>query len=59
LDDEVGTKKEAPGMQRDNSARNPARMTSSAPRKPEASGGGGALAEAMRRAEVKNNGKRA
>jgi uncharacterized protein len=59
LDDEVGAKKDAPGMQRDNSARNPARMTSSAPRKPESSGGGGALAEAMRRAAEKNNGKRA
>ncbi|MCP3402962.1 MULTISPECIES: Tex family protein [unclassified Bradyrhizobium] len=59
LDDEVGAKKDAPGMQRDNSSRNPARMTSSAPRKQESSGGGGALAEAMRRAAEKNNGKRA
>lgn len=59
LDDEVGAKKDAPGMQRDNSQRNPARMTSSAPRKQESSGGGGALAEAMRRAAEKNNGKRA
>ena len=59
LDDEVGAKKDAPGMQRDNGARNPARMTSSAPRKQEASGGGGALAEAMRRAAEKNGGKRA
>ncbi|WBL80060.1 RNA-binding transcriptional accessory protein [Bradyrhizobium xenonodulans] len=58
LDDEVGAKKDAPGMQRDNSARNPARMTSSAPRKEESSGGG-ALAEALRRAAEKNNGKRA
>ncbi|MGY3033560.1 uncharacterized protein ACVIIV_002730 [Bradyrhizobium sp. USDA 4354] len=57
LDDEVGAKKDAPGMQRDNSSRNPARMTSSAPRKQESSGGG-ALAEALRRAAEKNNGKR-
>ncbi|MFB6461510.1 Tex family protein [Bradyrhizobium tunisiense] len=57
LDDEVGAKKDAPGMQRDNSSRNPARMTSSAPRKQESSGGG-ALAEALRRAAEKNGGKR-
>ncbi len=57
LDDEVGAKKDAPGMQRDNT-RNTSRMTSSAPRKQESSGGG-ALAEAMRRAAEKNNGKRA
>ncbi|MBR0905621.1 Tex family protein [Bradyrhizobium liaoningense] len=56
LDDEVGAKKDAPGMQRDNT-RNTSRMTSSAPRKQEPSGGG-ALAEAMRRAAEKNNGKR-
>ncbi|MHC2625100.1 uncharacterized protein ACVIW2_007132 [Bradyrhizobium huanghuaihaiense] len=58
LDDEVGAKKDAPGMQRDNGQRNASRMTSSAPRKQESSGGG-ALAEAMRRAAEKNNGKRA
>lgn len=58
LDDEVGANKDAPGMQRDNT-RNASRMTSSAPRKQEASGGGGALAEAMRRAAEKNGGKRA
>jgi uncharacterized protein len=58
LDDEVGDKKDAPGMQRDNSSRNPSRMTSSAPRKQEPSGGG-ALAEALRRAAEKNGGKRA
>lgn len=58
LDDEVGAKKDAPGMQRDNSSRNSARMTSSAPRKQESSGGG-ALAEALRRAAEKNGGKRA
>lgn len=58
LDDEVGDKKDAPGMQRDNT-RNTSRMTSSAPRKQESSGGGGgALAEAMRRAAEKNGGKR-
>lgn len=57
LDDEVGAKKDAPGMQRDNS-RSTARMTSSAPRKQESSGGG-ALAEALRRAAEKNGGKRA
>ncbi|MCK1733850.1 RNA-binding transcriptional accessory protein [Bradyrhizobium sp. 138] len=57
LDDEVGAKKDAPGMQRDNT-RNTSRMTSSAPRKQESSGGG-ALAEALRRAAEKNNGKRA
>ncbi|UPK36808.1 RNA-binding transcriptional accessory protein [Bradyrhizobium sp. 186] len=55
LDDEVGDKKDALGMQRDNS-RNTARMTSSAPRKQESSGGG-ALAEALRRAAEKNGGK--
>ncbi|MFT4120445.1 Tex family protein [Bradyrhizobium sp.] len=53
LDDEVGAKKDAPGMQRDNNQRNSARMTSSAPRKQEASGGG-ALAEALRRAAEKS-----
>ncbi|RXH33644.1 Tex family protein [Bradyrhizobium zhanjiangense] len=57
LDDEVGAKKDAPGMQRDNNSRNSARMTSSAPRKQESSGGG-ALAEAMRRAAEKSGGKR-
>ncbi|PSO18806.1 Tex family protein [Bradyrhizobium sp. MOS003] len=59
LDDEVGPKKDAPGMQRDAGTRNPSRMTSSAPRKQESSGGGGALAEALRRAAEKNGGKRA
>lgn len=57
LDDEVGAKKDAPGMQRDNT-RNANRMTASAPRKQEPSDGGGALAEAMRRAAEKNGGKR-
>lgn len=56
LDDEVGAKNDAPGMQRDNT-RSPNRMTSSAPRNQESSGGG-ALAEAMRRAAEKNGGKR-
>jgi uncharacterized protein len=58
LDDEVGAKKEAPGMERDKGSRSPARMTSSAPRQQESSGGG-ALAEALRRAAEKNGGKRA
>lgn len=57
LDDEVGDKKDAPGMQRDNNSRNPSRTTSSAPRKQESSGGG-ALAEALRRAAEKSGGKR-
>lgn len=57
LDDEVGDKKDAPGMQRDNNSRNPSRMISSAPRKQESSGGG-ALAEALRRAAEKSGGKR-
>jgi protein Tex len=51
LDDEVGAKKDAPGAARDTS-RNTARMTSSAPRSQESSGG--ALAEALRRAAEKN-----
>ncbi|TPQ35118.1 RNA-binding transcriptional accessory protein [Bradyrhizobium guangdongense] len=58
LDDEVGAKKDAPGMARDNT-RNQGRMTSSAPRKPQESSGGGALAEALRRAAEKSGGKRA
>lgn len=57
LDDEVGDKKDAPGMQRDNNSRNSSRTTSSAPRKQESSGGG-ALAEALRRAAEKSGGKR-
>jgi uncharacterized protein len=56
LDDEVGPKKDAPGMQRD-SPRSSNRMTSTAPRKQESSGGG-ALAEALRRAAEKSGGKR-
>lgn len=58
LDDEVGAKKDAPGMARDNT-RNQGKMTSSAPRKPQESSGGGALAEALRRAAEKSGGKRA
>jgi uncharacterized protein len=57
LDDEVGGKSErsAPGKPRDISR---ASMTSSAPRKPQEPAGGGALAEALRRAAGKNgNGK--
>ena len=57
LDDEVGGKGERPaqGKPRDISR---ASMTSSAPRKPQEAAGGGALAEALRRAAGKNgNGK--
>jgi uncharacterized protein len=57
LDDETGGKSErsSQGLPRDNSARS---MTSSAPRKPQESSGGGALAEALRRASEKgSNGK--
>jgi uncharacterized protein len=57
LDDEVGGKSEraAQGKPRDISR---ASMTSSAPRKPQEAKGGGALAEALRRAAGKNgNGK--
>jgi uncharacterized protein len=57
LDDETGGKSEraAQGLPRDNS---PKSMTSSAPRKPQEAPGGGALAEALRRAAEKNgNGK--
>src|ERR1700754_3799566 len=52
LDDEVGGKSERPaqGVPRDNSR---ASMTSSAPRKPQQESGGGALAEALRRASEK------
>jgi protein Tex len=53
LDDGIGGGKErqAQGMQRDNSR---ASMTSSAPRKPQESSGGGALADALRRASEKS-----
>jgi uncharacterized protein len=57
LDDEVGGRSEraAQGKPRDISR---ASMTSSAPRKPQEAAGGGALAEALRRAAGKNgNGK--
>ncbi len=52
LDDEPGGRSERPaqGMPRDNSR---ASMTSQAPRKPQPSSGGGALAEALRRAGEK------
>jgi protein Tex len=52
LDDEPGGRSERPaqGMPRDNSR---ASMTSSAPRKPQQPSGGGALAEALRRASEK------
>jgi uncharacterized protein len=52
LDDEVGGKaSQAKGLPRDNSR---ASMTSSAPRKPQEPSGGGALADALRRAGEKN-----
>jgi uncharacterized protein len=56
LDDELGGKSERPqGVPRDNSR---ASMSSSAPRKPQQQSGGGALAEALRRASEKaGNGK--
>jgi uncharacterized protein len=50
LDDETGGKKEAKGSSRDDS-RNSAKASS--PRKPELQSGGGALAEALRRASEK------
>ena len=56
LDDEVGAKSDrvAPGKPREFSK---AAMTSSAPRKPQEAAGGGALAEALRRASEKNGRK--
>ena len=55
LDDEIGAKGKASDKPRDIPR---ASMTSSAPRKPQESSGGGALAEAMRRAAEKGgNGK--
>ena len=53
LDDEIGAKgpKPAEGKPREYSK---ASMTSSAPRKPQEAGGGGALAEALRRAAEKS-----
>ncbi|WP_291863729.1 Tex family protein [Bradyrhizobium sp.] len=55
LDDETGGKGERPrqGMPRDNSAKS---MTSSAPARPKQESGGGAMAEALRRAAAKNGG---
>jgi uncharacterized protein len=56
LDDETGARSERPaqGKPRDIAR---ASMTSSAPRKPQEPSGGGALAEALRRAAEKNGGK--
>src|SRR6202022_2537975 len=57
LDDETGSKSERPaqGMPRDNSAKS---LTPSAPRNPQGAPGGGALADALRRASEKSgNGK--
>ncbi len=57
LDDEVGTKGKAPAKERLRDIPK-ASMTSSAPRKPQEASGGGALAEALRRAADKSgNGK--
>ncbi|MGN1288039.1 MAG: Tex family protein [Bradyrhizobium sp.] len=53
LDDEVGPKKDNAGPSRDFS-RGSAKMTSSAPRRPQEQSGGGALAEALRRAAEKS-----
>ena len=56
LDDEVGAKGEraAQGKPRDIPLKS---MTSVAPRKPKEESGGGALAEALRRASAKGGGK--
>ncbi|MCC8954530.1 RNA-binding transcriptional accessory protein [Bradyrhizobium sp. Pear77] len=53
LDDEIGPKKDNAGPSRDFS-RGSAKMTSSAPRRPQEQSGGGALAEALRRAAEKS-----
>ena len=57
LDDETGSKRERPTRDKPRDISR-ASMTSSAPRKPQEPSGGGALAEALRRAAEKNgNGK--
>ncbi len=53
LDDEVGAKKDNAGQSRDFS-RGSAKMTSSASRRPQEQSGGGALADALRRAAEKS-----
>ncbi|WOH83431.1 Tex family protein [Bradyrhizobium sp. BEA-2-5] len=53
LDDEVGPKKDNAALSRDFS-RGSGKMTSSAPRRPQEQSGGGALADALRRAAEKN-----
>lgn len=53
LDDEIGPKKDNAGPSRDFS-RGSAKMSSSAPRRPQEQSGGGALAEALRRAAEKS-----
>ncbi|MHC2336833.1 Tex family protein [Bradyrhizobium sp. USDA 4454] len=53
LDDEIGPKKDNAGPSRDFS-RGSAKMTSSAPRRPQEQSGGGALADALRRAAEKS-----
>ncbi|MBN8991927.1 MAG: RNA-binding transcriptional accessory protein [Rhizobiales bacterium] len=54
LDDEIGTKGAKPAAADQRRELSRASMTSSAPRKPQEGAGGGALAEAMRRAAEKN-----
>ncbi|MGY4573220.1 S1 RNA-binding domain-containing protein [Bradyrhizobium pachyrhizi] len=53
LDDEIGPKKDNAALSRDFS-RGSGKMTSSAPRRPQEQSGGGALADALRRAAEKN-----
>ena len=54
LDDEIGSKGAKPAAADQRRELSKASMTSSAPRKPQDGAGGGALAEAMRRAAEKN-----
>ena len=54
LDDEIGSKGAKPAAADQRREISQASMTSSAPRKPQEQSGGGALAEAMRRAAEKN-----
>jgi uncharacterized protein len=54
LDDEIGSKGAKPAAADRQREFSKASMTSSAPRKPQEQSGGGALAEALRRAAEKN-----
>jgi uncharacterized protein len=56
LDDEVGAKSDRPAQGKPREFSKPA-MTSSAPRKPQEPSGGGALADALRRASEKSGRK--